>query len=382
MKVLSLFDGMSCGQIALRELGIPVKAYHASEIDRHCIAQTALNFPGTIQLGDVTRWREWDIPWGEIDLLMGGSPCQGFSVAGKGLNFDDPRSKLFFEYVDIRDHLLSVNPRARWLLENVNMKREWVGVISRHLGVFPVRINSALVSAQNRVRLYWTNVRTRREGLFDELHVDIPLPADRGIVIEDILDDEVPEKYIVPATSLERLGKDLLKHFTRVNAKARTLRNSTGRSMDRKHNFQFIITSTRVTPRKDQDKASCLVAGGKGAGNHGDMDLIVQLNPAREGAGRSQPRQQNRVYDPRYKSPALCANLSGGITGASVAILNDTVVRRLTPRECSRLQTIPGWYRWECSDTRAYRMLGNGWTVEVIKHVLSYLKNNTLKNQL
>jgi DNA (cytosine-5)-methyltransferase 3A len=126
MKVLSLFDGMSCGQIALRESEIPVDVYHASEIDKYAIAQTALNFPETIQFGDVTRWREWDIP----RSLTGGSPCQGFSVAGKGLNFKDPRSRLFFTFVEIRDHLLSVNPNVRWMLENVNMKQEWIGRIS------------------------------------------------------------------------------------------------------------------------------------------------------------------------------------------------------------------------------------------------------------
>lgn len=164
MNVLSLFDGMSCGRIALYEAGIKVNKYFASEIDKHAIAQTQLNFPDTIQLGDVTQVKGCDLP--KIDLLIGGSPCQGFSFAGKQLNFKDPRSVLFFEYVRILRELKTINPDIKFLLENVRMRKECELVISNELGLFPVEINSALVSAQNRVRLYWTNIRTRTEGLF------------------------------------------------------------------------------------------------------------------------------------------------------------------------------------------------------------------------
>lgn len=150
MNVLSLFDGMSCGQIALRDLGVGVDRYYASEIDKHAIAQTQLNFPGTIQLGNVERWREWDIDWSSIDLLIGGSPCQGFSFAGKQLAFNDPRSRLFFAYVDILNHIKMYNSEVKFLLENVVMKKEHINVITECLGVHPVMINSALVSAQNQ----------------------------------------------------------------------------------------------------------------------------------------------------------------------------------------------------------------------------------------
>lgn len=152
MNVLSLFDGMSCARIALKELGIKVDKYFASEIDKYAIAQTRLNFPDTIQLGDVTQVDGYALP--KIDLLVGGSPCQGFSFAGKQLNFKDPRSKLFFEYVRILKELRAKNPNIKFMLENVRMRKEYEMVITNELGLFPVCINSSLVSAQNRIRLY------------------------------------------------------------------------------------------------------------------------------------------------------------------------------------------------------------------------------------
>ena len=147
MNVLSLFDGVSCGQIALERAGIKVDNYYASEIDKHAITVTQNNYPNTIQLGDVQKWHEWELP--KIDLLIGGSPCQGFSFAGKQLNFNDPRSKLFFEFVDV---LKYYKPKY-FLFENVKMKQEYQDVITEHLGVEPIEINSSLVSAQNRIRL-------------------------------------------------------------------------------------------------------------------------------------------------------------------------------------------------------------------------------------
>ena len=173
MKVLSLFDGISCGMVALERAGIPVDTYYASEIDKNAIAISQKNYPNIIRLGDVTKWREWDIPWAEIDLLIGGSPCQGFSFAGKQLNFNDPRSKLFFEFVDILNHIRKHKPNVKFLLENVKMKAEWRDVISGYLGVKPIRINSALVSAAKRDRLYWANF-------------DVEMPDDKGITFDDI----------------------------------------------------------------------------------------------------------------------------------------------------------------------------------------------------
>lgn len=171
MDVLSLFDGISCGQVALERAGIKVDTYHASEIDKHAIQVTQKNYPNTIQLGDVTKID--GKKFRGIDLLIGGSPCQGFSFAGKQLNFIDLRSRLFFEYVRI---LEEAKPRY-FLLENVRMKKEYQDVISRYLGVEPIEINSALVSAQNRVRLYWTNIP------------GIEQPKDRHIALNDVLEN-------------------------------------------------------------------------------------------------------------------------------------------------------------------------------------------------
>lgn len=157
MNVLSLFDGMSCGQIALNRIGIKPTVYYAAEIDEAAITVTKDNYPDTIQLGDVTKWREWDIDWSSIDLLIGGSPCQGFSLVGKQLAFDDPRSALFFVYVDILNHIRSLNPGVKFLLENVKMKNEFLDVITEHLGVEPVFINSVDYSPCERPRYYWFN---------------------------------------------------------------------------------------------------------------------------------------------------------------------------------------------------------------------------------
>lgn len=157
INVLSLFDGMSCGQIAMRNAAIKVGKYYASEIDKHAIVVTQANYPKTIQLGDVTKWREWDIDWSSINLLIGGSPCQGFSSAGKRLAFDDPRSALFFTYVDVLNHIRSANPSVKFLLENVRMKTDHMDVISRHLGVDPIFIDSGDISPCTRPRFYWFN---------------------------------------------------------------------------------------------------------------------------------------------------------------------------------------------------------------------------------
>lgn len=176
MNVLSLFDGISCGRIALERAGIEVTNYYASEIDKYATKVSEDNYPDIIRLGDITKWQEWDIDWSSIDLLIGGSPCQGFSFAGKQLAFDDPRSKLFFVYVDILNHIRSVNHDVKFMLENVKMKKEFLDIISEQLGVEPVFINSSLVSAQNRQRYYWANW-------------EFGQPEDKGVVLADIIED-------------------------------------------------------------------------------------------------------------------------------------------------------------------------------------------------
>lgn len=242
LKVLSLFDGISGGQTALRGIGANIKTYLASEIDKHAIANTMHNFPNTIQLGSVTELNVDEIveKYGVPDIIMGGSPCTDFSQSGKmrgmstkmsekvytldrylelksqGFQFEG-QSYLFWEYMRILTELRKYNPDIYFFLENVKMLEKWERCLSHAIGVRGVHINSALVSAQNRRRIYWTNIRTKPsvgDSLFyDEsdpfawppLEVDIPQPEDRGIVIKDILQEEADEKYYLKSDTVSQL---------------------------------------------------------------------------------------------------------------------------------------------------------------------------------
>jgi len=300
MNVLSLFDGMSCGQIALEKVGFQVDKYFASEIDKHAIKVAKANYPDTVHLGDVRDVKADDLP--QIDLLIGGSPCQGFSFAGKQLNFDDPRSKLFWEYVRL---LRELQPKY-FLLENVKMKQESMDVITEALGVEPIFINSNLVSAQNRQRYYWTNIPMDK------------LPDDKGIMLKDILEDGFVDRdkaHCIDANYFK--GGNLKSYFE-------------------KHRRQLVFS----------DDGLCHV---------GDADL--------KGHG-----YVRRVYHPDGKAPSLCA-ASGGNLEPKTFISPDSW-RKLTPLECERLQTVPEGYTAHVSNTQRYRMLGNGWTVDVITHIL------------
>lgn len=195
MNVLSLFDGISAGQLALERSGIKIENYYASEIDNYAMLVTKKNYPSTIQLGSITDWNKWDIDFSKIDLIIGGSPCQGFSFAGKQLNFEDPRSKLFFDYVNILNHVKVLNPNVKFLLENVRMKQEYQDVITKFLGVNPVQINSSLVSAQNRVRYYWTNI----DG--------VSQPIDKGLLLKDVICDSVEDKHYLTDKAIDYMSR-------------------------------------------------------------------------------------------------------------------------------------------------------------------------------
>lgn len=224
MNVLSLFDGMSCGQIALNKIGIEYENYFASEIDEPAIRVTQHNYPNTIQIGDVTKVTSDNLP--KIDLLIGGSPCQGFSFAGKKLNFSDPRSKLFFEFVRLKNDL---NPKY-FLLENVKMKQEWQDVISDLLGVKPIRINSQLVSAAKRDRLYWTNIPTDQ-------------PSDKGITFDDINSNSqnwIEEERIARIASWKAQQKPL--NSATVIGSSKKLPCLTARGYNQYHSGMILIT--------------------------------------------------------------------------------------------------------------------------------------------
>jgi len=363
---------MSCGQIALKELGIHVDTYYSSEIDKFSIQQTQHNFPNTIQLGDIVNIKGSDLP--KIDLLIGGSPCQGFSFAGKQLNFNDPRSALFFEYVRLWNEIKAINPDARFLLENVNMKKEYLRIISEYMGVFPVRINSNLVSAQNRDRWYWTNIRIREVGLFSELYTDIPQPEDKGILIKDILqpESEIGKKYYLSS----KLINGLIKHADKRD------QNFT---YNAKNGKAKAITVSHLKMNLDTNYV-CVAMRGRNPENSSDRTtgspIEQRLEPKSDGKTNclTSVAKDNLILQKAHgfnkggifeeKSPTLLSNS----WEHNNHVTDGYKLRRLTPTECARLQTIPEWYEWIVSDTQIYKMLGNGWTVEIIKHIFSFLK--------
>lgn len=382
LTVLSLFDGMSCGAIALREAGIKVKQYFASEIDKAAIRQTSLNFPDTIQLGSVIGLDISELP--QIDLLIGGSPCQGFSFAGKQLNFNDPRSVLFFEYVRILREIQKKNPDVIFLLENVRMLSEYENVISKHLGLYPIPINSALVSAQNRYRLYWSNIRTRIEAnLFGStLHTAIPKPKDKGIYFRDIVENEVDKRFYLTSDEIEKLirqreyGNRIQDEMLYENILDLGFEDSDTEVALVRHDFERIdpdkvSSHNPIYPPEDVPRVPIQAI----QKNHLITDGCSRSKSTIVIPGSVVKPQFGGGFRPIVSGKASCLVAS---TSKFAALLiangSDMTLRYLTPSECCRIQTIPDWYKWECSEPQIYRMLGNGWTVAVISHIFQYLK--------
>ena len=333
MNVLSLFDGMSCGQIALKQLGIKVDKYYASEIDKYAIQIAQKNFPDTIHVGDVTKVSAADFP--KIDLLLGGSPCQAFSFAGKQLNFDDPRGKLFFEYVRL---LKELKPKY-FLLENVRMKQEYQDVISEHLGVKPIMINSALVSAQNRNRLYWTNIP------------NITQPKDKEIVLKDILEN-VQNEYTEPYVKLNGKKSGCVGYVGNKPAQA-----------------------TRIYSVNEKSQSLMANGGGQG-GKTGLYQIPINKEPkvALGGAIRGRYEDDGSIKQQLEIRKDEKTNKLTTVQKDNVVVDQELHYRKLTPLECERLQTVPDGYTDGVSNTQRYKMIGNGWTVEVIKHILNNME--------
>ena len=447
-NVLSVFDGMSCGRVALDELNIPVKQYYASEIDPYAITVATNNYMGTIQLGDVTKVDGHLLP--KIDLLIGGSPCQGFSFAGKQLNFEDPRSKLFFEFVRL---LKECKPKF-FFLENVRMKKEYQDVISSYLGVEPVLLNSALVSAQNRQRLYWTNIPGYSP------------PEDRGILLKDIVHEhcltERDKSHAVissigrTTTTREYFKKNqgqMVAQFnvnpsgkgmngnvypvTKLKANCLTTNKGEGQKIsvpieayrisdEALQNSKYLNVKGLKKFAPADGKSYCLIASGhKGFGNDGctvimqelksyivPFDKTLQILDKEVARGKvgyfRQDSQANRVYYIHDKAVTLCGDAGGGaakmgqylfgcVTLDRVdkrqndqrfndgtkfytltaqdrhGILIEGYIRKLTPIECERLQTLPDNYTIGVSNSQRYKMLGNGWTVAAVKEFFKHL---------
>ena len=449
MNVLSLFDGMSCGRIALDRLGIEVDTYYASEIDKYAIAVAKENYPDTIHVGDITQLDPKDFQ--DIDLVLAGSPCQGFSFAGKQLAFDDPRSALFFEFIRL---LKAIKPKY-FLLENVRMKQQYIDVITQQVSecypdhegndlfdskIEPILINSALLSAQSRQRLYWTNIPHVKQ------------PEDLGIVLKDILEDEVEEHYLA--------GKNLLENYQGGNQLNPNYKSQANTIHDKNKKSGVICAGThgyangyvetkpkQVGKVKDggqgnriystDGKSSTLSA--QSGGTAGNGNTLIETKPKQVGIASDINGHDilKRVYSPEGKSPTL-NTMGGGNREPKVAVENRIVVdperkrliiaeanekgytiiedgdcfdinypnsktrrgrkmkykcnaltpsaqeylhfkdltwRKLTPLECERLQTVPDNYTASVSNTQRYKMLGNGWTVEVICHILKNMEN-------
>ena len=279
--------------VALERAGIPVEKYYASEIENKAIKVSNKNYPDIIQLGDINNWRNWNIDWKNIDLVIGGSPCQGFSFCGKQLNFEDPRSKLFFVYVDILNHIKKSNPNVKFLLENVgSASAKDKKVINETLGCMGVAFNSQLLSAQNRNRVYWTNF-------------DFEVPTDRKeVYMQDILEDSVSDKYYLT-----------------------------------------------------QKMYDCIMSPATKGWQSGKMEINLKIaRPLTATMHKMHRADTDNYISTEYKP------------------VDKTNVRRLTPLECERLQTLPDNYTEGISDTNRYKCIGNGWTVDVIAHILSYLK--------
>lgn len=318
INVLSLFDGMSCGQIALNRAGIQYDQYFASEVDKHAIRVTQHNYPLTVQLGDVCAVKGYTLP--QIDLLLGGSPCQGFSIAGTGLNFDDPRSKLFFEYVRILNELRETNPNVKFLLENVRMKKEWQDVISKELGVEPIFIDSALVSAQTRKRLYWTNI----EG--------VTIPEDRRLILQDVLEEGVVDRQKSFCLDASYYKGGNLKQYIEKNRRQ-----------------QVYLDEEQILKAQEKYKGKTWKSGNK---------------------------MGNMQFPDRVDKKGRCLTATRIVGAREVMHIDDGIgIRNLTVLECERLQTVPDGYTdvLGVSNSQRYKMLGNGWTVDVIVHILNFL---------
>jgi len=334
MNTLSLFNGMSVGRMALESLGV-TGTYYSSEVDKYAIKASEALYPDTVQLGDVTKWREWNIDWSSIDLVTGGFPCQAWSMAGKQLGDKDERGMLFWTMLDIMKHVKYHNPKAHFMIENVKMKKEFEQYITTHtenaLGhVHKILINSALVSAQNRNRYYWTSF-------------EVEQPEDKGIFLVDTIESGVVDQsksYCIDANYHK--GGNLKSYFE-------------------KHRRQLVFT----------------------------LDIAVRASV-----------QKNAEHTYNGKSPTLTASM--GIGGGNVPLMTDKETakkfkgmyidkddrlqyRKLTPRECMRLQTIPEHHidtllGAGISNTQLYKMTGNAWTREVVKHILNSI-NKDNKNE-
>jgi DNA (cytosine-5)-methyltransferase 3A len=358
MKVLSLFDGISCGRVALERAGIPVETYYASEIDKYAMSVAQAMYPDTIQIGDVCKL-DFTQYIGKVDMIIGGSPCQDLSIAKQNRQgLQGERSRLFWEYIKA---LTIIKPKY-FLLENVaSMKNEDRDAITAVLrGIYPetecIMINSALVSAQQRKRYYWTN-----------WHVE--QPEDKGIVLKDILENSCSHQDKAHCLDANYYKGASLEHTLTKHKRTQVFEPV---KPNRLGGFYGQVTRWGIY---DQDGKSPTLTASMGLGG-GFVPMIPERVGTLDGLGKG---QANRIYSVRGKS--VCLNANGGGGGAKTDLYKidlpdgDYIVRKLTPRECARLQTYPErcFDVANISNTQWYKAFGNGWTVDVIAHIFKQI---------
>jgi len=337
MNVVSLFNGMNTGRQALENVGIKVNKYYSSEIKPYAIELTQHHFPDTIQVGDVTKWKEWDIDWSKIDLLLSGSPCQDLSAAGKRAGINGKKSSLFFVFVDILNHIKQLNPNVLFLQENVGSASKLdVGIMSRALGVYPVRFNSSKLTAQLRDRYYWTNIRTK-QTMFDVV-VDIPEPKDKKIFLKDILENGYVEAE-----------------------KSRCILESESRPLKQQHKMAHRYFNSGFTTIVSKNKETYLRVkeatkiGFVDIANNEAVDLSYPTSTTRKGRGMKE------------KSNCLLRN-------NEYFVFQDGDIRYFTQTELERLQGFEDGYTSILTRNQAACLLGDGWTLPVIEHIFSFIK--------
>ena len=373
--VLSLFDGISGTQVALERNGITYDNYYASEIDKYPITITQKNYPNTIQLGSVTDWREWDIDWSSVDLVCGGFPCQSWSVAGLGLGDKDVRGMLFWTMLDVIKLVLEKNPNAKFLMENVRMKKEFedyitfhteqaLGKVNKHL------INSALVSAQNRKRFYWTNI----DG--------IEQPQDLGLVLSDILMDghvDRDKSYCIDASYYK--GGNPKSYFGKSRRQLVFNRPCELKDFDSEAECHHVATATDINGHDSLKRV--YAATGKSptlntmTGGNREPKVLIVPEATKKGYTEIQDgdcfdatfptSKTRRGRNMKYKSNCLTA------TNYEYMRYEHPTYRKLTPCECEALQTFPIGYTEGVSNSQRYRSLGNSFTVDVVAHIFKYL---------
>jgi DNA-cytosine methyltransferase len=346
MNVVSLFNGMNTGRQALENVGIKVNKYYSSEIKTYAIELTQHHFPDTIQVGDVTKWREWDIDWSSIDLILSGSPCQDLSSAGKRAGINGKKSSLFFVFVDILNHCKSLNPNVLFLQENVGSASKLdVGIMSRALGIYPVRINSSLVTAQLRDRYYWSNIKTKHT-LFD-LVTDIPQPKDRKIMFKDII-------------TSGQVDTDKSTCLMEGTISKNTFKNNNSKEVQeylKKRNSKMFISL--IYEENNELRVKTNTKQGYDIVTENDcLDLSFPTSKTRRG----------RVI----KGKSACLMESNN----NLYSYKDGIVRTVNQIEMERLQGFPDGYTIILSKSKAGSLLGDGWTLPVIEHIFSFIKKS------